>query len=149
MTIGWIITGALVGSISAFIFNLILRLISNRAEKKAATKELVADVLDSALEEAIQYWGGKLNSQPDKKILSETKIKLLIKYQVSLIDDFVEQYSRKLSASDTIKLSSFKNEAFDLVTGGEFEGSSCKDLHRCKKIAILYAKALIIIKRCS
>lgn len=149
MTIEWILLGAVVGAFSAFVFNLLLWWISRKAAKKDATQQILLDTLELALEEAIEYWSGSQSLSESKKLLSEAKLKLLVKAQITLIDNFTNSFSKKLLASNKVTLENFKSEAYELVTGGSFESSNCKDLKRCKRIAVKYTKVILIIKRCS
>ncbi|MDN7137894.1 hypothetical protein J6J34_06710 [Pseudidiomarina sp. 1ASP75-14] len=149
MTIEWVLLGAIVGAFSAFVFNLLLWFISRKAAKKDATQQILLETLEPALEEAIEYWSGSFSGNQAKKLLSEAKLKLLVKAQTTLIDNFTNSFSKKLLTSNKVTLENFKSEAFELVTGGSFESINCKDLKRCKRIAVTYTKVILIIKRCS
>ncbi|PTB88468.1 hypothetical protein C9927_04050 [Pseudidiomarina aestuarii] len=149
MTVEWVLIGAFVGALSAFIFNFILWKISQKSSKRDATRKILLDTLEVALEEAVEYWSGSLSRNSSKKILCEAKLKLFVKAQTTFIDNFTSDFSSRLTASNRTMLDNFKIEAFELVTGGQFESPVCKDLNRCKQIALKYTKAILIIKRCS
>lgn len=145
MTIWGVITGALIGSFSAFLFNLILQVILRRIDRKKNNCEALLELLETVRDEAIFYWGAKYGEDLSLKLLSEAKIKVFVRSQQQLINKFKDNFSNKIPTSEQIKLDQFLVESFDLVTGDSFEGKPSIDLKRCKSISLLYTKTIITI----
>lgn len=127
------------GAFAAYIFNFFHWRMVNKNQSVIESGKVLFMYLEKIEKISTLYWSkdsDNLDEAKLKKKLEEIELKSLLKITNSLITDFTSISAEKLLPSESIKLHSFLDKSFDLITGGEFESANKKaDFNKCAQIA--------------
>jgi hypothetical protein len=136
------IIASIVGAFSAFIFNIFHWQIVDKRNNLTSLGKLVDSTIQELEAKAVKYWVASEAIQLEDKKSLEIEIKSYCLLNNKLIIEFNAKISDKASISTMHSLNSFKDDIYDLVTGGEFESvSRVSEPRKAGKISKMCTKA--------
>ncbi len=132
---------ALVGALSAFLFNHIHWRVVRKINNSYSTGAELVELIQELELEALKYWVSSYDRNTKEEIsISEIKIKSIIRQINTQTMTLIEIINNRKIKAKKDQIYIFPSEIYDLVTGGDFESKSRKSSKR---------RAMRIAKRCS
>lgn len=114
---------AIVGALSAFLFNYLQQLNDRRINRIKNTSKSIVDLITSLEETSLKYWvTGYDQNKKDESSIDEARIKSLNLIIGKHIEKLLCYLSKRVKVKyNAQKLESFPSDIFGLTTGGDFE----------------------------
>jgi hypothetical protein len=116
---------AILGALSAFLFNYFHWRIVRKTDKLYNVGSELKDLIKDLEDEALRYWvSSYASSRKEDVSISEISIKSMIRQVELQTKTLIELSGEKKLNSKKEKIENFPSEIFDLITGGDFESKS-------------------------
>ncbi|WP_313772596.1 hypothetical protein [Enterobacter huaxiensis] len=116
---------ALIGALSAALFNFVQKKFDDKAVKLSKSGEATLSLIKELEGLSIDYWiKGYVPAEKDKLLLSEVTIKAILITLRANILTLIENLPIKDKEANKLKLLAFSSEVYDLTTGGSFESTA-------------------------
>lgn len=113
---------ALIGALSAFLFNFVQKMIERSSQRLTKSGEATLILIKELEVTSIGYWlKGYVASDKDKLTLDEVNIKAMLITLRANILTIIDNLPYKEKKTLSTKLRDFSSEIYDLTSGGDFE----------------------------